>query len=171
MRIAFGHKQRAGKDESANYLVSKYGGTIVKFADPIYEIEKAVFAIAGLGDPENYPKEQRRFLLQTIGTEWGRKIIGENIWIDIMDRRLAAMSKEENIFITDMRFENEAELAIKHGFTLVEIWRHEEERIKAGATNLTHLSETALDDFTFDYTIYNNSTLGALYTALEGVVE
>ena len=172
MRIAFGHKQRAGKDESANYLKSKYGGVIVKFADPIYEIEREVFRIAGLGDPEHLPKERRRFLLQTIGTEWGRNQMGQDIWINAMDRKLDSLPPESNIFITDMRFPNEAELALEHGFTLVEIWRPEEARVAAGATNVNHASENALEDYDgFDHVIFNNARLSDLYAALDEVIK
>jgi len=48
-----------------------------------------------------------RYLLQTLGTEWGRVMVGENIWSEHMRTRIQNCP-QETILIDDLRFENEA---------------------------------------------------------------
>ena len=174
LRIGFSGKQRAGKDTSAEYLVDKYSGLIMKFADPIYDIEESAYHIAGLGSPEKYPKSMRRGFLQFIGTEWGRRVIDPNIWINAMDEKLSRADTKHisaNIFVTDVRFPNEADLLRKHGFKIIRISRPLEARLAAGASNLDHESETALDNYQFDKVINNDNGYSDLYQKLEKSLE
>lgn len=48
-------------------------------------------------------------LLQFLGTEWGRKTFGENIWVQLVDRKLVKNSLNliQYSIIGDTRFENE----------------------------------------------------------------
>ena len=106
-----------------------------------------------------------RYALQTLGTEWGRNCYS-NVWVDLAIRRakkLLAMVKEVPgkcnecghsiteklpayvlVFITDVRFVNEAERIITEGG---EIWKIERPSyqgdIPSGVPN--HPSETAID--------------------------
>lgn len=174
MRIGFSGKQRAGKDTSAEYLVNKYLGFIMKFADPIYDIEESAYHLAGLGSPEKYPKSMRRGFLQFIGTEWGRKVIDPNIWINVMDEKLSRADSKHvsaNLFVTDVRFPNEAELLRKHGFKIIRVNRPLDARLQAGATNLDHESETVLDNYDFDCVINNDNGYSELYQKLEKTIE
>jgi dephospho-CoA kinase len=180
MRICYTGKQRAGKDTAAEFLIKTYGGTIYKFADPLYEMMHSIYEIAGL--PHGYNTKDRT-LLQFLGTDWGRKTIDPNIWINIMDKRLMSQSSihdmmkeysifndynEDNIFVTDARFPNEIELLKRHGFKICRIDATEENRISRGATNLTHASETALDNYTdYDYIIENNEKINKFYDKVE----
>lgn len=157
MRICFAGKMRAGKDTAANYLITKYGGGTFKFADPLYEMQQVIYKIAKL--PYNTDTKDRT-LLQFLGTDWGRKTIDPNIWINVMDLRLASLKfSKENIFITDARFPNEIELLEKYNFKIVQIQCDEHIRIQRGATNLTHESETALDNKEYKFVIENNNSL------------
>lgn len=180
MRLAFCGKQRAGKDTAAEFLAKVYGGTIYKFADPLYEMMHSIYEIAGLPHGSN---TKDRTLLQLLGTDWGRKTIDPDIWMNIMDRRLTDQSRihdtmkehsifqdynEDNIFITDARFSNEIELLKKHGFKIYYIDATEENRISRGAVNLTHASETALDNYSsYDYIIDNNDKIQKFYGKVE----
>lgn len=168
MRIVFTGKMRSGKDTAAEYLVDKYGGKILKFADPLYQMQVAIYKIAGLT-----PQKDRK-LLQFLGTDWGRDK-DPDLWVKIMERTLSIYNNNEetqlkgeglfltppiNLFITDARFSNELDCMRYQNFALVRIIRNEQDRVDAGATNLTHESETSLDEFSgFDYTIDNNGTL------------
>jgi len=90
---------------------------ILSFATPIKEMLRAILP------PEAFTTEGKddvryglcgktpRFLMQTLGTEWGRKIVGETIWTDVMKNKIHE-SKADKIFIDDLRFDNEA-IAIK----------------------------------------------------------
>lgn len=176
-------KQRAGKDTLAEYLQKKHGGQILKFADPLYEIQQAIYEIVEL--PIHNSKD--RLLLQWIGTEWGRKTINPNIWVNIMDRRLTKiLSKEEilsqhslfmdyqplNLYITDARFPNEIELLRKHDFKIIKVETCEQLRINRGATNLYHESETALDGYNdYDAIIDNTNDLETFYQNIDYMYE
>ncbi|ATS94015.1 putative deoxynucleoside-5'-monophosphate kinase [Pectobacterium phage DU_PP_V] len=52
-----------------------------------------------------------RIVLQLIGTEFGRMMISETIWTDILKSKVLSSSAETCI-ITDVRFDNEAELVL-----------------------------------------------------------
>lgn len=62
-----------------------------------------------------------RHAMQTLGTEWGRKCMGETFWLDTWRRRWGGA--EENIVITDCRFANEAEYLKKMGAEIFVIKR------------------------------------------------
>jgi len=183
MKLAFIGKMRSGKDTCAEYLQSKFGGQIVKFADPLYDIQNAVYEIAGL--PHNaFTKD--RLLLQFIGTDWGRKTIDPDIWMKLLKKRLEKMIQKEkikqdnylfedyksgSIYVTDARFPNEVEMLKELGFIIIYIERPLESRIAAGAKNLEHASETALDNFNdYDFHIHNYGTLQKLFNDITKLI-
>ena len=180
MRIAFTGKMRAGKDTCANYLIDKHQGELLKFADPLYEMQEAIYEIAGL--PYNETTKDR-VLLQFLGTDWGRKTIDPDLWVKIMDKRLHLLcagidlgmiawgNKETNLFITDARFPNEVEVLKKHGFKIIKVECNENIRIDRGATNLYHASETSLDNYNqYDWIILNEYTLESLHSELDAML-
>lgn len=92
-----------------------------------------------------------RELLQRMGTEVGRDIIGEDTWVKGLD------SETGRIVVTDMRFPNEYDRVVANKG---QPWRIE--RPGVGAVN-RHISETALDEgFDFWNTIHNDGTLEEL---------
>lgn len=55
-----------------------------------------------------------RFLLQTLGTEWGRNTIHADLWIRLLYQRIKQIEKRPVIVIVDdMRFRNELESFLK----------------------------------------------------------
>lgn len=81
---------------------------------------------------------------------------------------------KKDIFITDARFPNEINLLDKLDFHIIKIDADENIRIQRGATNLTHESEIALDNFDFNKlqtfsTITNNGSLEDFYKQLDEV--
>ena len=170
MRIGFIGKMRSGKDTAAEYLCSKYSDSFIyKFADPLYDIERAIFSIAHVPIPED--KTKRRRLLQFLGTEWGRETIDPDIWINIMAHRLQSARDWENIFVTDVRFPNEVAVLKENGFKIFKIIRPDSEREKFGATHQSHLSETALDTFDeVDGIIENDGNLVNFYEKIDKAI-
>lgn len=83
------------------------------FADILYEMHDEVRAVAKhYGIPLVQPKDG--VLLQLLGTEWGRKTLGENVWVDALKNYLARMEsahgknvKNLTAIVGDCRFENE----------------------------------------------------------------
>jgi hypothetical protein len=61
-----------------------------------------------------------RMALQRIGTEVGRDIFNENIWINILEKKI---DKNKNYVITDVRFANEIKWIQKQGGILIEVKR------------------------------------------------
>jgi hypothetical protein len=116
-----------------------------------------------------------RKLLQLVGTELGRELIGyENVWVD---RLIRAAYGKDNVVIDDCRFPNEAAALREHGFTLVRVTRPDIDRMLMMKDKypdnfkeiLTHASETALDNFEADMVLYAES-LDSLYEQVEGLM-
>jgi hypothetical protein len=160
MKIAFGYKMGSGKDTSVEYMIGKFGGQKISFADPIYSIMTYAQKTCG------FANEKDRKFLQWIGTEWGREK-NSNIWIDIA---LGRSSTNENCFISDLRFQNEFDALKENGWTCVKLKREYDNISIAGTGIITHISENELDnidDFKWDYIIENNGTFNDLYKKLD----
>lgn len=107
---------RSGKDSVGRILVQSYGFARCSFAAPIKDM-----LIAGLGltraEVEDEDKERviarlgttPRYLMQTLGTEWGREMIGPDTWLSIAEQRSRGFrTAGMPVVFTDVRFENEA---------------------------------------------------------------
>lgn len=109
----------AGKDTAAAVLVER-GFAVIKFADGLKNMVRALLKTAGMSDKEievwvegawketpcpALVGKTPRYAMQTLGTEWGRQMIGNSIWTDITLAAIAA--SENNVVITDLRFPNE----------------------------------------------------------------
>ena len=163
MKIAFGYKMGTGKDVCVNYLINKYGGTKIKFADAIYDILNYAQKRCGL---EN--KKDRKFL-QLVGTDWGRSI-DNDIWIKLA---LKNQEKDNNIYCSDVRFKNEFNALKNDGFIMVKLIRNKINYNRKGNGNSNHISENELDEYTddkWDYIIINNNNLEDLYCKLDIIV-
>lgn len=173
MIIGLSGVARSGKDTVADHLVENYGFRKVSFADPIREalyrlnpdIEldgydmKLASAVRLLGwEQLKDASSSIRGLMQRMGTEVGREMFGENIWVDTA---LKSIAPGEKIVITDVRFPNEAE-AIKA--TGGKLWRVE--RPGVGPAN-DHPSESALDDYEFPIKLANEGTLEDLWKKVD----
>ncbi len=185
MRIAFVGKMRAGKDTCAEYLLGKYSGNVYKFADRLYEMQEKLYEMAELPYPAG---TKNRKLLQFLGTDFARSI-DPDIWVSILERKLTHLIKVEeirktsylfddfpshNMFCTDARFVNEVEMLKRLGFSIIYIDRPLEERLRFGASDLTHASETSLDHLLpedYDGYINNNSSLEHLRFCADAIYD
>jgi len=80
-----------------------------------------------------------RHCLQTLGTEWGRNLISDSIWIDITRHRIE--ESDANVFIIDdVRFDNEAEMIRDMGG---EVWKLSRSGVNE---NDAHISESGVSD-------------------------
>lgn len=112
---------------------------------------------------EKKTKEVRQ-LLQKYGTENGRHVHGENIWINSLNMWMEMHKRRSpdtnNIFVvTDVRFKNEARwIESKNGVLIrVDAPCRNEDRIKQEESQEIqhHVSETDLDDYPFKHVIKN----------------
>jgi hypothetical protein len=157
--IGLGHTARVGKDTAAEAL-AELGYERLAFADIIRECLLALNPITGNGarvatmvwkygwDEAKTRSYEIRELLQRLGTEVGRDILGQNIWVNAT---FAKMQPRHKYVITDVRFPNEANAILAAGGLLYKI-----ERPGIKSPN-NHPSETALADFkTWSHVLVNN---------------
>ncbi len=113
MIIGLTGKAGVGKSTIANILVKDYGYRCVPFAEPL----KDMLAAIGLTHDELYGDKKEvvnpnygvtpRHMMQTLGTEWGRNLIGEDVWVEAWCRCLYRRYQNDNIVVDDIRFPNE----------------------------------------------------------------
>lgn len=161
---------QSGKTSVANYLASCHGYRIVSFATPLKKMVYALLVETGMEAPEAEDrvwgdrKEEpipalggvtARYLMQTIGTEWGRDTVSRELWV------MAAMSQVETLIsagecvvIDDMRFPNEFDAVCTETGVVVRVAR-------PGGRSLSgkHGSEGQLDDEQFDLVLSNDGSL------------
>lgn len=161
IRLAFGSHARVGKSEAAKYLVSKYGGKELSMGKAIYDI---------MGYSQNkcgFPLEKDRKFLQNIG-DWGRDK-NPDVWINIVNKEIELSSKE-NLYISDLRYPNEAAVLKSRGFYLVNIIRSPLINNFEGGTR-DHSSEISLEKYdSWDFEIYNNKSLAEFHQRLDNII-
>lgn len=158
---------RSGKDTVAEKL-AEVGYVRGSFADAIRDAlyclnptvgEEPVKAkVDRLGWETAKAIPEVRELLQRLGTEVGREMFGDNIWIDYLFDSLPDGSK---VVIPDVRYPNEADAITDLGGA---VWRIEREGVKAING---HISDSAMDGYPFDIVAYNNGTIEELYQWVE----
>ena len=121
----------AGKSTVARHLVDRHRFTLVRFAGPL----KAMMRCLGLsdreieGDLKQQPHQllcgkSPRHAMQTIGTEWGRDMIGQNLWVNVaMASAWQVMEQGGRVVIDDCRFPNEAAAIKAAGGVILRIQR------------------------------------------------
>lgn len=170
--VGFIGQKRAGKDTAAFALLQQ-GYAALKFAGALKAMLETYLAYVGVSEDVRYlliEGEQKelpithlqgkstRHAMQTLGTEWGRNLIGDNIWVD------AAIARAKNfdkVVFTDVRFPNEVAALRGIGATIIKITRPAAER--AGDS---HSSEALIDLLEYDFCVPNGGTVAELHTAV-----
>jgi hypothetical protein len=137
--VAFTGYAGVGKNAAAKTLCCK-GWLAVSFADPLRRALMALDPIIDVGTFGNGALCQQRLetivhkfgwdaakrefpeircLLQRMGTEVGREIIGSETWVNIAERTIAASGLP--CVITDLRFTNEAAMVKRRGGKIIRI--------------------------------------------------
>lgn len=153
-----------GKDTVGRILRDEFGLERVAFADSIRDGLKGIFRFNDL-DFEGASKEaiiewigkSPRQLMQTLGTEWGRGLVREDIWLLLAERKIDKLREERYIpvVITDVRFENEAELIRSKGGTIWHIYRKDAVQVQSHTSESGVKFRADLGDIRVD----NNGTL------------
>ncbi len=128
-------RARTGKDTIARALVDQHRWTKIAFADPIRHTLMNMNPYVGGGmrlldvldlyggwsgvKQTEYGLEIRQ-LMQHLGTE-GIRELDQRFWAQLMEKRIRAIPGP--VVITDVRFENEAQLVTRLGGTLVRVNR------------------------------------------------
>lgn len=152
--IAISGKANTGKDYVSRLIQNSYNYYPFSFALH-FKME-----MVGMGDVtyeevmDTKPPHVRD-MIQQRGTEHGRLLYGEDIWVDTVDSWFRYFSKNWKInrfVITDIRFPNEAEYVKRVGGKVFRIKSKDRlQSSKLNSTQLSHTSETALDSYPDDY--------------------
>jgi len=170
----------SGKDHFANQLIEGGGWSRIAFAGPLKRGLSAMFDIpmADIENPviKNEPNykfgKSIRYMAQTLGTEWARNLIAENVWLQIAKESIEhQMGHGQNVVITDLRFPNEVDMIKKMGGKIVKVIRSDNVHAGSSAVNgvLGHISDVAIADRDCDYIIQNDSTAASYNDKIEVV--
>lgn len=164
----------AGKDTVADRICQHHKFTKYSFAHPIKEACKQIFGwderhlfgeLKEVIDPQ-YGVSPRQ-ALQTLGTEWGRKLINEDIWtqaaeVKFWNLKEGSISKIiSGLVIPDVRFENEAQMIRRNGGLLIHVQRDSAPKIR------DHPSEDGVVFVKGDVHIDNSGDLESLFNHVD----
>ena len=164
----------AGKSTVATHLVRAHGFYEVALAEPL---RAALMMMFGLSEDDLLDRARKeavipwigvspRRLMQTLGTEWGRAVCGEDIWLRVaaneiaVHRALTALDPEggtSQVVVSDIRFPNEAAWLHAQGGVLWHIVRPQE--LPAYGIEAAHVSERGLPVEDGDVVIDNDNTV------------
>jgi hypothetical protein len=154
-------KARSGKDTVAGFLP----GQKLAFAAPL---KRGLQIMLQLNDEHvngdlkevtlDWLGKSPRQLLQTLGTDWGRNLVHPDLWLLVAKQKIEKyLSMGLDVVITDVRFDNEADLIRSLGGQVWHIVRPDAQAVNA------HASEAGVWFHPGkDYLIYNNGTLEEL---------
>lgn len=191
--LAMYGKARSGKDTAADYLAKELGLYKYAFAEPLKTMLKSVFGDHfHEGDRSGICPEtgkSYREMMQTLGTEWGREMMTEDVWINLVQKKwewvkdgcpvetnLGTMRSFEfgghgtyGMILSDLRFDSEAEWVKSQGGIVIEIKRCDEPtREPVGVAG--HVSEAGIRDSLIDLLVVNHDTLETLHELLDSLV-
>src|SRR5690606_4847856 len=114
--------------------------------------------IRAVGYVEAKAVPEVRRLLQSLGTEAGRNMVGENVWVNIMARKIDDhRGAGHPVVVTGIRFPNEVQMIEELGGQAVWIERPGTQAPTESAA--AHASENAVSAADFHSTLLNDSTL------------
>lgn len=188
--LGFTGKAGSGKSAAAAHLFSTQANIMrIAFARALKAMVKALITntkpLADKTTPITFiehPKRKEepveflagftpRFLMQTLGTEWGRKAVHPDFWVAIVARKVSQQlsaptrrTKRPHVIIDDLRFENEAEMVRGFDGMVIRVVRPGHD--KPAAVD-AHDSERL--DFDADLTIINSGTLDEFEALLDRI--
>lgn len=155
----------AGKNTVADIL----GWRQTSFAAPLYRMLAAMTGMTVRQLQDRDAKERTiawlgkspRELLQSLGTEWGRQTVADDVWIRATLREVRGwLQADEHVVITDVRFTNEAEAIRAAGGRVFRVVRPGVACLAPEAA--AHASERGIPDHLVDAEIVNQGGLDEL---------
>jgi hypothetical protein len=170
--------------------LTQYAPQFVGELLPVDEQEEALrmlyFWFASLG--HHYNQLSPRIMLQSLGTEWGREICGDNVWIEqvvnaaqrvlngeVYEREVGFLNAERDrphsgVVVSDVRFNNELNRIHEVGGKVIKVTRKSSDKKAAKLGIAGHTSESEQKEFTadmFDAVLANEGTLPDLYKSVD----
>jgi hypothetical protein len=169
MIIGVTGRAQHGKDSTGQVLVREFDFTRYAFADQLksmalvlnpYISSEYTLRLYQLVQDQGWDEakknpEVRRFL-QVLGTEAVRDHLGQDAWVEALDKRLNddGLKRSDNIVITDVRFPNEAAYIHRNGGELWRVIRYESLGMTPFDNGLgDHPSEAFIDSLLADVEI------------------
>lgn len=162
-----------GKDSVGRYLCREHGYIRQAFADPVKRTAQQMFRLT---DDETWKDELKqqvnefwgithREMFQKVGTEAGREIFGEDLWIRNWLKFYEEHKDVTNIVVTDVRFDNEADIIRELGGV---VWHVSSSRPTALSRQAQqHASEKGIKFKPGDFRVANDSSFAALYAKID----
>ena len=101
--------------------------------------------------------------MQTLGTEWGRHMIGKDIWVNLWrNKAYNHLDMNCNVVADDVRFHNEVEVIKEMGGKIIKLHR-------SSSSKSAHKSEEL--KFDVDIDIYNNDSVYGLYSKVDSIIQ
>jgi hypothetical protein len=137
----------------------------------------------------HYNQLSPRIMLQSLGTEWGRQVVSNDIWIDnllataedmllgdVYEREIGFTGEKDTppsgIVVSDVRFGNELTRIKDEKGKIVRVTREVADKKAKKLGIVGHASEAEQAEFTadmFDAVLANEGTLSDLYNAVDVV--
>jgi hypothetical protein len=159
--IAFTGLAQSGKTTAANAFIS-IGYDRMSFAEPLKAMVRCLTSCVDKdARPHALCGKTLREVYQTLGTDWGRNMVGDNIWIQAGRSRIETLLGDvesdiiRGIVIDDIRFDNEAELIRSMGGIVIEITR-------PSTPQMEHASEAGISRDLIDYVFANEGDIATL---------
>lgn len=173
-----------GKDTVARIICDTQEFIQISLAEPI---KRGLSAMLGLSidtltDRElkekplaQYGNKTPRQLMQTLGTEWGRNMVDQHIWLNVAQQQINYINRiAQNgdgyiagIVISDIRFPGEAKWLRDQGGTIWHIRRPD----NPFATKSEHESEIPLIPQDNDQFVINDGDIDALFETVTNLMQ
>jgi len=160
---------RSGKDTAAGLIFDCTPHIRIAFADPLkrmlsegLNIPLSDFYEGDRSKVDDTYGVTLRTMMQTLGTEWGRTHVGEDVWIKAVEREISNYSTPLEVLVTDVRYENEAAWVRKHG-KLVHV-------IGRGGIEGDHPSESGIDKLDSDLVLDNSGDIEYLNNQVQELI-
>ncbi len=171
---------KSGKDTIAALLFHYHDFTPMAFAGPLKEAAEAAFGLPSFYFHDQDLKEQvlsywgmtPREILQKMGTEAMQPVFGKDFWVRRWIAGYAALKDTDNVVVSDVRFQAEADAVRGLGGTIIHVKRQ-----GAGLCGdlAEHSSEAGVMYADGDVVLENNGTIEdlkkVLYPVLRAVRE
>jgi hypothetical protein len=166
--IAFTGLASAGKTTAASPVIYEMGYYPLSFATPIKRMIEVLTPSMDKNErPEILCGKSIREAYQTLGTEWGRKMIHDNIWVEIGRRIITSRllyNGNSGVVIDDLRFNNEAVCVKEMGGIIIEVQR-------PGLIKMEHASESGISPELIDCSINNKGSVQDLQSEVIKIIK
>jgi len=175
-------KAGMGKSSVADFLCWNHKFVRVKFANPLKKMIDTMLIELGYDNYslrhdclEGCRKEHiipelgvsTRYLMETLGTRWGRQMVHDDIWVQALTWRIDRMrANGHSVVVDDLRHPNEYDALASRGAKMVVVHRPGDVFLRDPLP-----SESKLGGFRFDYGILNNGTVDDLSRLANYLVE